>query len=723
MSCAWRSFLVVLSCVGALAPARADAPPLEPARPAKPTEPVQLKRFEVTANSAAQLNAIDRKVYNVGQEALGATGSASDLLQNIPSVEVDLNGNVSLRGSDDVQILIDGRTSTLMGRNRADVLAQLSADSIDHIEVITNPSAKNKPDGTAGIINIALEHKHDAGMSGAFSFNAGNARRYNSSLTLNYRPGRFNFTGGFGVRQDDRVRTASDVRTITDPVTAAVWHADKRTVETSRPFTQFGRLGVDFVPDDANQFSVMGTYNHRSFTRQALDHNVVTASDPALSREFYRARFDPEADRTEEADVNYRHNFPEAGHELNLEFKTSVSKDGEPNHYTNTYVLPPQTPTFDNVIVADTQRSHEAIAGYVRPLANDAKFEAGFDLTHESRDSDFHAENLDPVTGGWVTDLTKSNRFVLERSIEAFYATYGRTFGPWAVLAGLRPEISDTTSRLVTTGERVEDDFAQVYPSLHLTRTLDDRQELQANYSRRINRPQPEDLNPFNLRSGNPHLRPEDIHSVEAGYSYREGDTGFTATAYTRDTRRAFTWITSDLGAGVLLTRRDNLGHSRASGLELTLNAELGRKVSLNASTNTFYNTIDAANLGYSSSRSDVSWLGKLGATWKFAADTQVQMNANYTSARLTPQGERRPSWVANAGLRHELFRKQVALVVTVSDLFDSLRESYVVDTPLLHEEVTRRRSARIVFVGFTYNFGVAGKKSKDDGLKFDNSL
>ena len=693
-------------------------------------EPVQLKKFEVTAKQAAQLNAIDRKIYNVGQEIQSATGTASDLLQNVPSVEVDIDGNVSLRGSDNVLILINGRTSTLMGQSRADVLQQLPANSIERIEVITNPSAKYKPDGTAGIINIVLKHRHDAGMSGTFSFNVGNSQRYNSSLSFNYHPGPMNLFASYSVRQDDRLRMASDIRTITDPVTGVVTHAEKRTIELSRPFSHLVRLGADYAPDAHNQFGLTGNYNDRTFTRRATDHNLVSDAGGVVTSDYDRARYDPESERSTEGAASYQHTFADDGHELKLELKSSVTKEHEPDHYTNTYRVPVQDPTYDNVLITNTEHSHEVSIDYARPLADGSKLESGYDLTRESRDSDFYNEFFDPVSGQWVEDLTKSNRFILDRTIHAFYATYARTFGSWAVLAGLRPEFTTTESQLVTTGQDIPNDYARVYPSLHLTYRFSDSQEWQLNYSHRIHRPDTEDLNPFpeyldpfTLRAGNPYLQPEDIHSIETGYSYRQGDTSFTATGYYRYTYHGFTNITTDLGNGILLNTRENLAVNRASGLELIANADVGGHVTLNFSSNTFYNTIDASNLGYSSSKSDVSWLAKAGATLRLSPATQFQFNASYSSARLTPQGERRPTFVANAGLRHDLWKKKAALVLTVSDLFNSLKEENLINTPLLREDITRRRSARIIYLGFTYNFGSPAKKAKDDPLKFDNSL
>ncbi len=691
---------------------------------------LKLEKFEVREKQQAQMNAIDRKVYNVGKEIQSTSGSASDLLQNVPSVQVDIDGNVSLRGSDNVLILINGRSSTLMGRSRAEILQQLPADEIEKIEVITNPSAKYKPDGTAGIINIALKRKHTGGFSGTVNVSAGIDDRYSGGVSANYHQGPYNVFGSASLRQDDRLRQARDVRTIVDPVTGTVTQADKKTSEHSRPLTRLVRAGIDYAPDEHNQLGFTGNFNRRTFDRRATDQNISTNASGAITSDYDRLRFDPEYEQSLEFAGNWQHTFAEEGHELNLELRSSATDELEPNHYTNRYRTPAQPDSADNKIFRNTEHSSEAIVEYVRPLDDGAKFEAGYTRSADRLDADFLSQDLDLASGLFVTNAGQTNRFIFDGTIHAFYGTYARTFGRLGVLAGLRPELTYGKSRLVNTGAIIRNDYARVYPSLHLSYKLTDRHEFQLNYSHRVHRPESEDLNPFpefidpfNLRSGNPRLKPEDIHSIEAGYSFRQGATTLTSTLYHRYTYNAFTSITTDLGDAVLLTTRTNLGVSRATGLELTANTDVGKLLTLNFSSNTFFNTIDASNLGFSGTQSDVSWLAKTGATLHLPQNLLLQFNANYVSTRLTPQGSRGPSFYANLGLRRDIWNKKAAVVLTVSDVFNSLKETTVIDTPLLRENIDRRRSSRIVYLGFLYNFGSPPKKSKDDPLKFDNSL
>lgn len=691
---------------------------------------VKMEKFEVQAKPVALLNSIDRKTYLVGKEIQSATGSASDLLQNIPSVQVDIDGNVSLRGSDNVMILVDGRTSTMMGRSRAEVLQQLPADAIEKIEVITNPSAKYKPDGTAGIINIALKKKHDGRFSSVANVSAGNNDRYNAGLSANYNPGAFSWFGSASVRQDDRERRATDERTETDPVSGRVTQVQKKTVEHSRPLSRLVRAGVDYAVDEHNRLGLSGNYNHRTFNRSATDAYVTRDARGAVTGDFDRMRYDPELETSMEVAGTFRHKFAKEDHELNLEVKSSKKHEVEDNRYTNFFRTPVQAPSYDTTLIKNDERGTEAVVEYGFPIDDESKFEAGYTRTANRLEQDFGVANRDPVTGRSVADVARSNRFRHDDAIDAFYGTYGRTFGKFGLLAGLRPEWARVTSQLVKTGTTIPNNYARVYPSLHLAWRLTEKHEVQLNYSHRVRRPETDDLNPFpeyadpfNLRAGNPHLLPEDIHSIEAGYSFKQDDTSLTSTVYHRSLYHGFTSVTRSLGNGVLLTTKENLAETRSTGLEFTANTDFGKLASVNFSSNTFFNTINASNLGFSSSKSDISWSAKLGASLHLPKETLMQVNSNYTSTRLTPQGSRRPTFVTNLGVRHSVFSKKAAVVLTISDLFNSLKEASVLDTPLLKQEIVRRRSARIIYVGFSYTFGKPTKKSKDDGLKFDNAL
>ncbi len=691
---------------------------------------VKMEKVEVSTRKETFYNSIDRKVYNVGQDIQSATGSASELLQNVPSVDVDIEGNVSLRGNDNVLILVNGKTSTLMNSaNRGMALEQMPADSIEKIEVITNPSAKYKPDGTAGIINITLKKKRETGYSGSVRATVGNDRRYNTGVTANYNPGKFNLFGTLSVRQDDRVRINEDHRTHLDPASGLFITTAQKTVESTRPLSRLAEAGVDYSPDENNKLSASVNYNYRTFFRNATTSNLSLApGGTAVTSDYDRLRTDPEWQKTTEFDAKFEHSFPQEGRELNLELNHDRHWEQEDNQYADVYRTPVTPATFDSTSIKPTETSTETTAEYVQPLADDTKLETGYSLELDKNDMNFGGSYLDPLSGAWVVDTTSTNRFIYHDIIHALYATYGRPIGKFGFLAGVRLEQTYINTNQVTVNLRDKNEYFRAYPTLHLSYSLTDASQLQLNYSHRIHRPESDDLNPFpeyqdpyNLQAGNPHLKPEETHSIEAGYQYKKDDTTYLATLYYRDTYNGFTTVTEYINSTTLLTTHENLSDSRSGGLELAATANPGSKVSLNFSSNAFYNEINASNLGFSSTKSVIAWNAKLSANYHASKTTLVQFNTNYNGRRLTPQGYRLPTFVANIGLKHDLADKKTSLVLTLSDIFDSQRERTVIDTPTLHDEIVRRRSARIVYAGIVYNFGKAKKKAKDDTLQFDN--
>lgn len=691
------------------------------------TAPLELERMQVNARKETFYNSIDRKTYNVGKDIQSTTGSASDLLQNVPSVQVDVEGNVSLRGSSNVLILVNGKTSTLMGRNRAAVLEQLPADGIDKIEVITNPSAKYKPDGTAGIINITMKRKQDPGYSGSVRGSVGNNRRYNGSLTANFNPGRFNVFGTVAMRQDDRPRTATDDRSHFDATAGGMLSTSQRVTEESRPLSRIVQTGVDYKWSDDTKIGASFNYNYRDFVRTGTESNLSRNVAGVVTGDYDRVRTDPEYERDVEFAATFQHTWTKQDNELNLEVQHGRTVEQEDNNYMNVRRLPVAAPTFDRSVIKATEENTEAIAEGVYNLDEESKLETGYSWQDSMADLDFRGTYLDPVTNTWLVDPVKTNRFIYDSGIHAVYGTFGRPFGSFGVLAGLRFEQAtiDTDQRTTHVTDRTV--YSKLYPTLHLSYNLTDRHQLQLNYSHRVHRPEGDDLNPypeyldpFNLRAGNPHLKPEDIHSIEGGYQYKNGETSFLAALYYRSLSNGITSVTRYIDSTTLLTTKENLGTSRSGGLELAATTALAKTVSLNFSGNVYRNEIDARNLGFSQRRSTVAWDAKLNANWNVTKSTIVQFNANYSAKRLTPQGYRYPTHVLNIGLRHNFADKKTSLILTGSDLLDSLKERTLIDTPTLHQDATRRRTARIFYAGFIYNFGKASKKTKDD-LQFDN--
>jgi len=701
-----------------------------PNAPSPDGQTVKMDALTVTAQQQ-QLNTIDRKIYNVGGEIAATTGSAADILQNIPSVEVDIDGNVSLRGDSSVQILIDGKSSALMGdTGRADVLSQLPADSIERIEVITNPSAEYKPDGSGGIINIVLKKKHTLGYSGSVRLTVGNDRRYGLSVGGNYHPKHYNLFGNYAVRQDDRVRLATDQRSFIDPVTGLPATTESRTTETSRPLFQLGQAGVDYDADPDNKLTEVVDFTYRTFLRIADEHDVAADNFGVVNTDYVRARSDPEREGNVQSRSTYEHDFGSPDETLTLDFRAEHHTETERNSYTNYYTTPVGPPTMEYIRVSTNEPGTEASAEYVDPMGKEARLELGFDRS----DDPSHQNNLDllsdPVTGILELNPLVTNSFYLDQTVTALYGTYREAWGNFAALAGIRVEAAEVFTNQITSQIVNDQRYDRLYPSLHLSYDLTSTQQLQLNYSHRVRRPDPDDLNPYphyqdpyNLSAGNPYLKPAEVHSIEAGYQYKNADVTYLGTLFYRYTYNSFTQVSQYINATTLLTTQENLGDSTSGGLEFATTTSPFDHLIVNASGDIFYNRIDASNLGYSARASAYAWAGKLSADYAWSKVTHFQLDANYTAKRLTPQGVREPGFVANLGYKHDFKGRNLSLVLTVSDLFNSLKEETKLDSPGLVDDSVRRRSSRLFNAGLIYTFGTTKTKAKDDSLQFDNQL
>ena len=682
----------------------------------------------VTSQKILMNNTIDRKIYNVDQDVLSKSSSASELLQNIPSVEVDIDGNVSLRGSSNVLILIDGKTSPLMGKSRATVLQQLPAASIEKVELITNPSAKYKPDGTSGIINIVLKKNTSLGLNGSVTLNTGNDDRYNGNVRLNYNPGAMNMFSSYGYRKDSRNRFNTGTENGLPP---GEYYYSQTLESYARPLSHMVIVGMDYKFDPFNNAGLSGNYFHNAFTR--TDHARTTTLNSSFidTSTYDRNRYDPEFEDEYGWMAYYEHRFPDEDHTLRAEFKSSHQPEQEDNHYTNIHFIPLSADTYDNMRITNAEHKNELSIEYAHPLAEHTMLEAGYAGELNKFDYDFHAESSLITPPVFVIDTTRTNRFLYDETIHAGYATLEHTFGRLGVLGGIRAEQVFMKTNQVTKDSIAESSYVTLYPTLHMSYKINDAYELQLNYSKRTRRPEAEDLNPFpeyrdqrNVSAGNAKLKPEYIHSVEFGMKYQNDLLTILPGVYYRYTYNRMTAVTQNLNDTVFLTTKQNLSNDRAAGAECILSASINELFSANLSANVYYNEIDATNLGYSDRKSTITWTGALTCNLHATASTMLQVNASYNAARLTPQGENAASYVVNLGLRQELIENSLSLVCTVADVFKSLKRETTANAADFSAWVNQKRDSRILYLGITYSFGAPLKKmKKDESLKYDNGL
>jgi len=690
---------------------------------------VNLDEVLVTAEKSLYNASIDRKVYNVDQDLMSKAGSASELLQNIPSVQVDIDGNVSLRGSSNVLIMLNGRTSPLMNKNSAEVLQQMPASSIDRIEVITNPSAKYKPDGTSGILNIVLKKNTMLGINGSITANAGNQDRYNGNIRLGYNPGAINLYGSYGIRKDNRNRINTDNRSMVDATSASSFYSETLNSYAS-PISHIASLGLDYRLNEQNRLSLAGNYFYNSFTRIENASKYLQNGDHELLSRYDRNRHDDEFEREYSVTGSLEHNFPKEDHNIRLEISHSRAPEQEDNHYTNIYLAPAAENDYDNTLIKNSENNTQLTLEYSNPISEESSLEAGYTSELISNDLDYFAEYFDRGQQKFIVDPTKTNRFLYDEAINALYATYKQSFGSFGVMAGLRAEQASVKSNLVTLDSTITNSYASLYPTLHLSYKINKPTELQLSYSRRTRRPEGDDLNPFpeyrdprNVSRGNPKLLPEYVHSFELGCQIQNDEISVLPALFYRYTYNRFSPVTQAVNDTLLLTTRENLASDQAGGLEVILSANFSDLVIAHWSASAFMNQIDASNLGFGSKKSITTWNSAFTLELNISKTSRLQVNSNFNSSRLTAQGEYSASYVVNTGFRQEFLEGRLSMVLTVSDLFKTLKRELALDSPSLIQTVINKRDSRIIYLGLTYHFGTPPKKSKEEQLHYDDNL
>lgn len=684
-----------------------------------------LNEVLVTAKKQLYNNSIDRKIYNVDQDVMAKSGSASEVLQNVPLVQVDVEGNVSLRNSS-ATILINGKVSPIMGKNAAAALQQLPANSIERIEVITNPSAKYKPDGTGGIINIVLKKNTKRGLNGGVTANAGNEGRYNTNVSLNFNPGKVNIFGSYNIKQDYRLRRTSNNRTQTNSVTGISNDYLDEISSTSKPFSNTATLGMEYAMNDRNSIGISGNYYFRNMHKSDFTWKRIKGG-MGFTSDYDRTRFNYEYEREADATIFFTHNFKKEDHKIRLEFITSHAPEVEDNRYINEYRTPIGVNQLDNTIIKQIQDAKQLTIDYENQISENTKLELGYDGQYNQHDLDFFGEAYDDIQQKFITDALKTNRFIYNENIHALYGTLEQSWGKFGTMFGLRGEYSDINAHLFTTAVTIPNHYFKLYPTLHLSYNLSESRQLQLNYSRRVNRPEGDDLNPFaeyadptNIRVGNPYLLPEIIHSVALGFQWKKGNFNILPGIYYRYKYNGFTSITAPLNSTTLVTTQQNLANDKAIGADVVLSANLDEKIIINFTPNVFYNQIDASNLGFGTNKNTFTWSANFNSSYIITKSTVMQVNSNYRSARLTPQGKYLPSFVLNFGAKHELFKKKGSVYITLSDVFKSQRQRAELSSLGLVQQIFTRSNSRIAFAGLSYNFGIV-KKKKD--LTFDNTL
>ena len=689
-----------------------------PAAAPQASEPPVVSTVAVTA--ARSSNRIDRQAYDVKSDAASTNDTVGDTLNKVPSVAVDADGNVTLRGRSNVQILVDGKPSAMMqGENRAAALSALPAADLESVEVINNPGAQFGNEGGGGpIINLVMRRERTPGGFAAINANKGTEGRVNASSFGSYTTGRMSMQGSLYARRDSRGSSGETTRDRIDPVTGAVAHS-----------TQSSQSDTD---TDSAGFNGTYSYNLGQKDVLAATANFSATSNDGTSGERYRSTgtdglIDSEYLRSSVRDANTRnyavsgrldHKGDAPGEVLKLDLRLSGSTSDTDIRYNNDYAVRPI-----NAQAARTRQDNlnetrviDFTGDYERP-GEAGVLKLGYKVARNSNTIDTRFLNVDAASLGESVNPQRTNRFELDETTIALYGTYQMKLGEkWGILGGLRGEYTDLDLDQVTTNIQAGNHYFDAIPSAFLTYDLTDTTALRLSYAKRIRRPGASDLNPFviyrdelNVSSGNPDLQPTSTDSIELGLETKLGPVETNVRLYARKDSDLISERRYFISDTVLLTTRENAGSSRSGGLEFTFSGRATPQLTINASGNLGYSEQSVlGNTNASEKRNATSLSGRARIAYQINPTNNLQLVLNAQGKTLFGEGYRQPTRSADVSYRRNL-SQALSLVVNINDIFDSQKSESITETDRLREYSIRRPEGRLVYVGLSYRFGSFG--------------
>ena len=701
-----------------------------------------LNEVQVTGQRSAMKLEVDRKSFDVAGMVTSAGLSASELLEQVPSVEVDNDGNVSLRGNTSVEVWINGRSSGLTSDNQAQVLQQLPAESIERIEVIDNPSAKFSAEGSAGIINIILKKDRKAGYYGSVQVGANTRGGANTSLSLNYNSSKFDAFLNVGYRHmENSGKNESEQDNLVDGIAKSY---ERHYTENSQLGNNlFSRAGFTWHADEKNDLGLTGMFmtgKRKSSSSTPYYYGDYTEAGEILNHIRLRNNSSNNPMRFAFIEFNYRHLFSEkhfidftASHmnmrmDNNNSYQDSIWYEDEAIDPHSSYQSRPMK----------VRNHHSDIKLQYENAINDkVKLEAGYNgsFSHESSPQEsFEADNWYGI--GMTEDKAYFNRFVYDNDIHALYASLSYKFNKLSIMAGLRGEYwrinTESLNWQQEHGEAEKDkpfkkDYFQLFPSLFMSYQITQSQQLQLNYTRRLRRPWGGELNSFRNTSdasiisfGNPLLTPEFSNSFSLNYLKTWEQHSVLVSAYYRPTTDVIQRVNYRNTSDNLMYRTpENVAKSTATGVEITAKNKLWKILDLTTNVNLYHYKLDAFSYNIEGqtvngeAQDNFTWNARIMAALRLPYDISVQVTGTYNSRQVITQGHRPASYVVDMGVRKNFLNRMFTLSVNCRDLLNSRKwESYTNSDTFSRYQLNRRRSRTVNFT-LTWNFGNQSGKKK----------
>jgi outer membrane receptor protein involved in Fe transport len=696
---------------------------------------LQLDEVKVVGQMDVLKSGIDKKVYNVAEDISVRGGTANDILSRLPSVEVDQDGRVMLRGEGTVTILIDGRPSSLSGGNGKTLLDALPAGSIERIEIVTNPSAKYDPDGTSGIINIVLKKNKLKGFNGAISTNLGSGNLSGGNVaegnaSISYRNSWFNVYGTYNARYlaGYRNNTSFIKQNFTDGSQIIV---DQNRTGTDFNAGQTFRLGADFNLKARNTIGFSGTGNVGVRDRTGDLWNNILDETQTQTQLWQRTSLDPSQQNNFDFNLNYKWDLKDERGNLIFDVNQSLGNEKIQGFYQNNYFNPSDSSagvqSFEKQQLSNVEKNNITSAQldftYLMPKIN-ARIETGAKVILRNQQVNTYSETLDNTTNTYYQDTLANFNYKYDEQILGVYGIWGQQLGKFKYQAGLRAEQAYQIPNLLSDSIRIVNDYFKVFPSAHIRYAFTPKSEVSISYSKRITRAASSDLNPFtsysdpfNLRRGNPYLNPEFIDSYDLAYSFESKKFNLSASSYFRRNTGVITRFKEFYDNNTSAVTFRNISETNSLGNELVLvykpTASWRNTLSWNGNYIWYItNMVDLPN------RQGFNMNMKFNTSYEFWKKTAtVMLSVTYNGPRVTVQGIAQRQGPIDIAFEKKFKEGKWSVGARVSDVFNKQGFFMEIDRESVYQTSEFKWLTRRVYVSASYKFGKLEINNKSRSL------
>jgi len=684
----------------------------------------QLNEVVVRSEKTSVEIKLDKKVYNVGKDLLVKGGTVSDVLDNIPSVSVGEEGVISVRGNENIQILIDGRPSNAI--NISEALKQIPAEAIDKVEVITNPSARYDAEGGGGILNIILKKGKNNGLNGSFITSAGYPESYGASANINYKSNNYNIfsTTGYNYRNNPGNGMTNTRYLNADESTKSYVDETRDLEKTNKGINT--NIGLEWSLNPTAIWT--NTFNYRNNIGNNTDDIFYNNYDANRNYLYSRSRINNDTNESKNIELatNFIKKFNDKGHKLTFDGSYS-NNDESANSIIKDTLINSATPIeIDKTYTVQDQSKTQIQSDYVLPFGEANQFEAGYKGEFTKLTNDYSVSDIDS-NGNAIVNPKLSNILEYKEKINALYTQYGFKKYKFSYLFGLRFENSNIDVNQLSTADFTNKKYNNLFPSVFITYEISDKSSVSANYSRRISRPRGRFMNPFvnyssniNIFKGNPDLDPAKADKYDFGYIKRWDKLTFNTSMYYEYSTDVFAFVRLETGEfvngiPVILSTPINLADEHKFGFEFNLNYSPYKWWKINANFNLFQSKT-TGDYTYTNSSDQIisqnfdsetfSWFTRINSRITLPYKIEWQASVNYTAPQTTAQGKFLGLFVANTAFSKDVLKDKGTLSVNVSDIFNTRKrrmETYIPGVINSYGEMQMRQ--RQITFSFTYRF------------------